>query len=82
MHTTCCVWAVAPRPAALGHCWCHRSRPVHHEYRRCVATALGASVAQLAPDVKNGVSHRAQAAAGMVAMLRQAWRLGEPGRMG
>jgi XTP/dITP diphosphohydrolase len=44
--------------------------------------ALGASVAQLPPDVKNGVSHRAQAAAGMVVMLRQAWRLDEPGRMG
>lgn len=37
--------------------------------------ALGASVADLAPEVKNRVSHRAQAAAAMAAMLREAWRL-------
>ena len=39
--------------------------------------ALGCSVAQLTPDVKNRVSHRAQAAAAMAAMLNQAWRLGD-----
>ena len=37
--------------------------------------ALGASVAELTPEVKNRVSHRAQAAAAMAAMLREAWRL-------
>ena len=36
---------------------------------------LGASVAELAPDVKNRASHRAQAAALMVGLLREVWRL-------
>ena len=37
--------------------------------------ALGKTVAELAPEVKNRVSHRAQAAAQMLAMLRDEWRL-------
>lgn len=39
--------------------------------------SLGASVAELAPDAKNRVSHRALAAAQMRALMREAWRLGE-----
>jgi XTP/dITP diphosphohydrolase len=38
--------------------------------------ALGKTVAELAPDVKNRVSHRAQAAERMLALLRGEWRLG------
>jgi XTP/dITP diphosphohydrolase len=38
--------------------------------------ALGKTVAELAPEVKNRVSHRAQAAARMLALLRDGWRLG------
>jgi XTP/dITP diphosphohydrolase len=38
--------------------------------------ALGAAVAQLPADVKNANSHRALAARQMVALLREAWRLG------
>jgi XTP/dITP diphosphohydrolase len=38
--------------------------------------ALGRTVAQLAADEKNRLSHRAQAAAQMAAMLRDVWRLG------
>jgi len=38
--------------------------------------ALGKTVAELAPDVKNRVSHRAQAAERMLALLRDEWRLG------
>lgn len=37
---------------------------------------LGRTVAQLAADEKNRVSHRAQAAAQMAALLREVWRLG------
>jgi XTP/dITP diphosphohydrolase len=37
--------------------------------------SLGASVAELAADVKNRVSHRALAAAQMRALMRDAWRL-------
>jgi XTP/dITP diphosphohydrolase len=37
--------------------------------------ALDASVAELAPEVKNRASHRAQAAALMVGLLREVWRL-------
>ena len=38
--------------------------------------ALGKTVAEMAPDVKNRVSHRAQAAERMLALLRDEWRLG------
>jgi XTP/dITP diphosphohydrolase len=38
--------------------------------------ALGKTVAELAPEVKNRVSHRAQAAERMLALLRDEWRLG------
>jgi len=38
--------------------------------------ALGKTVAELAPAVKNRVSHRAQAAERMLALLRDEWRLG------
>jgi XTP/dITP diphosphohydrolase len=38
---------------------------------------LGKTVAELAPEVKNRVSHRAQAAAQMLAMLRDEWRLAD-----
>lgn len=38
--------------------------------------ALGRTVAELAADEKNRLSHRAQAAAQMAAMLRDVWRLG------
>jgi XTP/dITP diphosphohydrolase len=38
--------------------------------------ALGKTVAELGPDVKNRVSHRAQAAERMLALLREEWRLG------
>jgi XTP/dITP diphosphohydrolase len=37
--------------------------------------ALGATVAELAPAQKNAVSHRAQAAAQMVRLLREVWKL-------
>jgi len=37
--------------------------------------ALGATVAELAPDVKNRHSHRAQAATQMRALLAEVWRL-------
>jgi XTP/dITP diphosphohydrolase len=37
--------------------------------------SLGASVAELAPEAKNCVSHRALAAAQMRALMREAWRL-------
>lgn len=38
--------------------------------------ALGATVAELGPDVKNAHSHRAQAARQMLALMREVWRLG------
>ena len=38
--------------------------------------ALGKSVAELDAAVKNAHSHRALAAAQMLALLREAWRLG------
>ena len=38
--------------------------------------ALGQTVAELAPEVKNAHSHRALAAAQMAALMRSAWRLG------
>lgn len=38
--------------------------------------ALGAAVAELSPEVKNAHSHRALAARQMVALMREAWRLG------
>lgn len=38
---------------------------------------LGASVAELAPEAKNRVSHRALAAAQMRVLMREAWQLGE-----
>ncbi len=38
--------------------------------------ALGATVAELAKEVKNAQSHRAVAAARMRTLLRQSWRLG------
>jgi XTP/dITP diphosphohydrolase len=38
--------------------------------------ALGATVAELAPEVKNAQSHRALAAAQMRELMRRAWRLG------
>jgi XTP/dITP diphosphohydrolase len=41
--------------------------------------ALGRTVAELAADEKNRVSHRAQAAAQMATLLRQAWHLAGPG---
>jgi XTP/dITP diphosphohydrolase len=37
--------------------------------------ALGATVAELTPAQKNAVSHRAQAAARMLQMLREVWKL-------
>lgn len=36
---------------------------------------MGCSVAELSPEVKNRMSHRGRAAALMVAMLREVWRL-------
>ena len=39
--------------------------------------AFGATVAELAKDVKNAHSHRALAAAQMRALMRDAWRLGD-----
>jgi len=39
--------------------------------------ALGRTVAELAPEVKNRVSHRAQAAERMLALLRDEWRLAD-----
>jgi len=41
-----------------------------------LAPAFGKTVAELAPEVKNRVSHRAQAAERMLALLRDEWRLG------
>ena len=41
-----------------------------------LAPAFGKTVAELAPEVKNRVSHRAQAAERMLALLRDGWRLG------
>jgi XTP/dITP diphosphohydrolase len=41
----------------------------------CVVS-LGASVASLAPAVKNALSHRAIAARQMVGLMREVWRLG------
>lgn len=38
--------------------------------------ALGASAAELAPALRNRISHRALAAAQMRLLMRQAWRLG------
>jgi XTP/dITP diphosphohydrolase len=38
--------------------------------------ALGAAVAELPPDVKNRHSHRALAAAQMLTLMREVWRLG------
>jgi len=38
--------------------------------------ALGSTVAELDPAIKNRHSHRALAAAQMVALMREAWRLG------
>jgi XTP/dITP diphosphohydrolase len=38
--------------------------------------AFGATVAELAKDVKNAHSHRALAAAQMRALMRDGWRLG------
>ena len=40
------------------------------------AAPAAETVAELAPDVKNRVSHRAQAAERMLALLRDEWRLG------
>lgn len=37
--------------------------------------ALGATVAELAPEVKNQHSHRARAAAQMLQLMREVWRL-------
>ena len=42
-----------------------------------LAPALGRTVAELAPEVKNRVSHRAQAAERMLALLRDEWRLAD-----
>nr|HET7858120.1 non-canonical purine NTP pyrophosphatase [Caldimonas sp.] len=39
--------------------------------------ALGKTVAELAPAVKNRVSHRAQAAERMLALLRDEWHLAD-----
>ena len=39
--------------------------------------SLGKTVAELAPEVKNRVSHRAQAAERMLALLRDEWRLAD-----
>jgi XTP/dITP diphosphohydrolase len=39
--------------------------------------ALGKTVAELAPEVKNRLSHRAQAAERMLALLRDEWRLAD-----
>jgi XTP/dITP diphosphohydrolase len=38
--------------------------------------ALGKTVAELAPAIKNRISHRAQAAERMLVLLREEWRLG------
>lgn len=38
--------------------------------------ALGATVAELGPDVKNAHSHRARAARQMLGLMREVWRLG------
>ena len=44
--------------------------------------ALGRTVAELAPEVKNRVSHRAQAAERMLALLRDEWRLADASARG
>jgi XTP/dITP diphosphohydrolase len=44
--------------------------------------ALGKTVAELAPEVKNRVSHRAQAAERMLALLHDEWRLGDAAARG
>jgi XTP/dITP diphosphohydrolase len=44
--------------------------------------ALGKTVAELAPEVKNRVSHRAQSAERMLALLRDEWRLGDAATRG
>jgi len=44
--------------------------------------ALGKTVAELAPEVKNRLSHRAQAAERMLALLRDEWRLADAAARG
>ena len=44
--------------------------------------SLGKTVAELAPEVKNRVSHRAQSAERMLALLRDEWRLGDAATRG
>jgi len=44
--------------------------------------ALGKTVAELAPEVKNRASHRAQAAERMLALLRDEWRLADASARG
>jgi len=44
--------------------------------------SLGKTVAELAPEVKNRVSHRAQSAERMLALLRDEWRLGDAAARG
>ena len=60
-------------PAAARSCDAAKAqldRNVRPEHLHCE------TVAELAPDVKNRVSHRAQAAERMLALLRDEWRLG------
>jgi len=47
-----------------------------------LAPAFGKTVAELAPQVKNRVSHRAQAAERMLALRRDEWRLAEASARG
>ena len=47
-----------------------------------LAPAFGKTVAELAPEVKNRVSHRAQSAERMLALLRDEWRLGDAATRG
>ena len=47
-----------------------------------LAPAFGKTVAELAPEVKNRVSHRAQAAERMLALLRDEWRLADASARG
>jgi XTP/dITP diphosphohydrolase len=47
-----------------------------------VVPALGKTVAELAPEVKNRLSHRAQAAERMLALLRDEWRLADASARG
>jgi len=44
--------------------------------------SLGKTVAELAPEVKNRASHRAQAAERMLALLRDEWRLADASARG